>query len=183
MGQLHAPDEVISDRWRSSLSHTSERSSLRFTRRTHRGHFRADLLPLLYAWVRIRPMDDSEPDTVLGMDAKRLALVTVSLALGAVVFVILVGLPNPPTTESAIAIGSRTMVGTRRCPSTRSTLPRHGSCPVLRSLRHVCGDGQRSHPQTREEGGGELLWAPVHRRLVVVVHHRECGLLGACGRC
>lgn len=47
------------------------------------------LLPLLYAWVRIRPMDDSEPDTVLGMDAKRLALVTVSLALGAVVFVIL----------------------------------------------------------------------------------------------
>ena len=141
------------------------------------------LVPLLYAWVRIRPMDDSEPDTVLGMDAKRLALVTVSLALGAVVFVILGSAAscNPPTTESAIAIGSRTMVGTRRCPSTPSTLPRHGSCPCS-SFPSACVRRWSAFTSSKlRESGGEPLWAPVHRRLVVVVHHRECGLLEPVG--
>ena len=140
------------------------------------------LLPLLYAWVRIRPMDDSEPDTVLGMDAKRLALVTVSLALGAVVFVILGSAFLQPSYDRVcdcnwIADDGRyeTMSVYSEYPPTAWIMPLFfvpfGMCAAMVSV----------HILKREEGGGEPLWAPVHRRLVVVVHHRECGLLEPVG--
>lgn len=47
------------------------------------------VVPLIYAWRRVRPLDDTEPDLLLGMDAPKLALVTVGFALGAVVFVLI----------------------------------------------------------------------------------------------
>lgn len=47
------------------------------------------LAPLIYAWIRVRPLDNSEPKPLFGMDAPKLALVTVGFALGAVVFVLI----------------------------------------------------------------------------------------------